>query len=66
MKTKLLSLTLILALTVMAFAQAPSGAISQQQFDVIIRDGTVYDGTGRAPVRADVGINVIESPSLGT
>jgi N-acyl-D-amino-acid deacylase len=56
MKTKLLSLTLILALTVMAFAQAPSGAISQQQFDVIIRDGTVYDGTGRAPVRADVGI----------
>jgi N-acyl-D-amino-acid deacylase len=56
MKTKLLSLTLILALTVMAFAQAPSGAVSQQQFDVIIRDGTVYDGTGRAPVRADVGI----------
>src|SRR5262245_27396048 len=48
---KLLSLTLILALTVMSFAQA-----SQQQFDVIIRGGSVYDGSGRAPVQADVGI----------
>ena len=51
---KLLSLTLILALTMMTFAQGRSS--SQQQFDVIIRAGTVYDGTGRAPVKADVGI----------
>lgn len=50
---KLLSLTLILALTVMTYAQ---GSVSQQQFDVIIRGGTVYDGTGRAPVTADVGL----------
>ena len=50
---KLLSLTLILALTVMTYAQ---GSVSQQQFDVIIRGGTVYDGTGRAPVKADVGL----------
>lgn len=48
----LLSLTLILALTVVSFAQG-----SRQQFDVIIRGGTVYDGTGRAPVKADIGIN---------
>jgi N-acyl-D-amino-acid deacylase len=48
---KLLSLALILALAVTAFAQG-----SQPQFDVIIRGGTVYNGTGRAPVRADVGI----------
>lgn len=27
-----------------------------QQFDVVIRGGTVYDGTGRKPIRADVGI----------
>lgn len=27
-----------------------------QSFDVIIKGGTVYDGTGRKPVRADVGI----------
>ena len=49
----LLSLTLILALTVLTYAQ---GSVSQQQFDIIIRGGTVYNGTGRAPVKADVGI----------
>ncbi len=27
-----------------------------QVFDVIIKGGTVYDGTGRKPIRADVGI----------
>jgi len=42
---KVLSLTLILALSVVAYGQ--------QQFDVIIRGGTVYDGTGRAPLKAD-------------
>src|SRR6185295_10097904 len=45
---KVLSLTLILSLTVVAYGQ--------QQFDVIIRGGTVYDGTGRAPVKTDIGI----------
>jgi N-acyl-D-amino-acid deacylase len=53
---KTLSLTLILALIVLSFTQGRSGPLSQQQFDVIIRGGTVYDGTGRAPVKADVGI----------
>lgn len=53
---KILSLTLILALTAVGFAQASSGSVSQEQFDVIIRGGTVYDGTGRAPVNADVGL----------
>ena len=51
MKNKLhrvLSLTLLLLLSV--------GVYGQQQFDVIIRGGTVYDGTGRAPVKADLGI----------
>ena len=43
---KVLSLTLILALAAVAYGQ--------QQFDVIIRGGTVYDGTGRAPVKTDV------------
>ena len=27
-----------------------------QQYDVIVRGGTVYDGSGGAPVLADVGI----------
>lgn len=50
---KLLALTLILALTVVTYAQS---SVSQPQFDVIIKGGTVYDGTGRAPVKADVGL----------
>src|ERR1044072_5737711 len=57
MKNKLhrvVSLTLILALTVTAYSQGRS--VASQQFDVIIRGGTVYDGTGRTPVKADVGI----------
>ena len=49
---KILVLTLILPLTVASFAQQRS----QQQFDVIIRNGMVYDGTGRPPVKADVAI----------
>lgn len=27
-----------------------------EEFDVIIKNGTVYDGTGEAPIKADVGI----------
>lgn len=50
---KLLSLTLILAVTLMVYVQ---GLAQQQSFDIIIRNGTVYDGSGRSPVKADVGI----------
>jgi N-acyl-D-amino-acid deacylase len=35
---------------------APTPAEAQQRFDVVIAGGTVYAGTGAAPVRADVGI----------
>jgi N-acyl-D-amino-acid deacylase len=59
MKTKmhkLLSLTLILSQAVLTLAQGRFAPVSQPQFDVIIRNGTVYDGTGRAPITADVGI----------
>jgi N-acyl-D-amino-acid deacylase len=38
---------------------AGSGALpcrAEEPFDVVIRDGTVYDGSGDAPRRADVGI----------
>ena len=48
---KLLAVTLLFAISLAAPAQGKT-----QSFDVIIRGGTVYDGTGRAPVRADVGI----------
>jgi len=50
---KLLSLTLILAMTLMVYVH---GLAQQQSFDIIIRNGTVYDGSGRSPVKADVGI----------
>jgi N-acyl-D-amino-acid deacylase len=62
---KLLALTLILALTVMAHGQRRSASVSQQQFDVIIKGGTVYNGTGRAPVKADVGVKGDRIASVG-
>ena len=47
-------LTLLLAMTL------PSAALGQaartRDFDVLIKGGTVYDGSGRAPRRVDVGI----------
>jgi N-acyl-D-amino-acid deacylase len=51
-RRKFLALALVFALPLAARGQGPGAA----SFDIIIRGGTVYDGTGRAPVRADVGI----------
>src|SRR6266542_4755140 len=59
----LLTLKLILALSVMTFAQGQPPAKSQ--FDVIIKGGTVYDGTGHQPVKADVGIKGDRIAALG-
>lgn len=53
---KFLSLLLIAPLSLTTYAQGNPGPTAQQQFDVIIRGGMVYDGTGRAPARANVGI----------
>lgn len=43
---------MVLVLPLIGFAQTRNA----QNFDVIIKGGMVYDGTGRAPVRVDVGI----------
>ena len=49
----LLTLKLILALSLTAIAQGQPRAKSQpQSFDIIIRGGTVYDGTGHATEQA--------------
>src|SRR5690348_6704173 len=57
---KLLAVALVLAVLLSAFAQRQT-----QSFDVIIRGGTVYDGTGRAPVKADVGIKGDRIAAIG-
>lgn len=44
---------LILFFSFLLFACNPVGSL---EFDVIIRGGTVYDGTGGQPVKADVGV----------
>src|SRR5437867_4527809 len=45
-------LTIVLGIS----AQAPSPSPPRADFDVIIRGGTVYDGTGTEPQQADVAI----------
>ena len=45
-------LTVVLAMS----AQKPSSSPTSADFDVIIRDGTVYDGTGAEPRQIDVAI----------
>src|SRR4051812_5649688 len=32
-------------------------ACKKQEYDIVVRGGTVYEGTGQPPVDADVGIN---------
>lgn len=52
---RILGAMLIVALSVLVIGQRRQSA-SQESFDVIIRNGSVYDGTGGEPVRTDVGI----------
>jgi N-acyl-D-amino-acid deacylase len=55
MKTILTSLALLLLLT----------ACQKQKFEVIIRGGTVYDGSGKPGVVTDVGINADTIAAIG-
>ncbi len=56
-----LALLLTLVLPWAASGQAPRTG----DFDVLIKGGTVYDGTGRAPRRADVGIKEDRIVAIG-
>ncbi len=57
---------LTLALPFIGFAQQRGARQSKvQTFDVIIKGGTVYDGTGGAPLRADVGISGDQIAAIG-
>jgi N-acyl-D-amino-acid deacylase len=63
---KLPTLALILALAFWADAQDGSQQkLQPQSFDIIIKSGTVYDGAGGPPVRADVGIKADRIAAVG-
>jgi N-acyl-D-amino-acid deacylase len=51
---KLITLMLVLAVSTTVFAQRPRPETAS--FDIIIKGGMVYDGSGGPPRRADVGI----------
>src|SRR5215218_8130803 len=51
---KLITLMLVMAVPATVFAQRRRPETAS--FDIIIKGGTVYDGSGRPPRRADVGI----------
>ena len=51
---KFIALMLILSVSATVFAQRPRTETAS--FDIIIKGGTVYDGGGGPPRRADVGI----------
>ena len=56
---------LIAALSVMTVAQRPKVETPLRSFDVIIRGGTIYDGTGRQGVKGDVGIKGDRIAAIG-
>ncbi len=54
------NLLIILCLVVVLFFQCTTA-----HFDIIITNGTVYDGTGNAPVRTDIGITAGHIAAMG-
>src|SRR5215468_7604620 len=56
MKRNLFWLGTFLTIVFTMFAQQPSPSPAEENFDVIIRNGTIYDGTGAEPRQADVAI----------
>src|SRR4051812_40273456 len=58
---KLFALALIILLPLISAAQTRPARV----FDIIIKGGTVYDGTGGPPRRADVGIRGDRITAIG-
>ncbi|SFF25264.1 N-acyl-D-amino-acid deacylase family protein [Thermoflexibacter ruber] len=52
MKIKIIGLNLLLAFGLLWGCSLP-----QQEYDLIIRNGMVYDGSGKSAVKTDIGIN---------
>ena len=55
----------LLLLCLLAASQAAFAQGVNRGFDVLIKNGTVYDGTGRAPRRADVGLRGDRIAAIG-
>jgi len=62
---KLLTVTLIFASLVATMQGQPRAKSQPQSFDIIIKGGTVYDGTGGPPTRIDVGIKGDRITAIG-
>lgn len=54
-----------LLLTAILLCWGATIAAAQTRYDVIIRGGTVYDGSGKAPIRADIGIKGDKIAAVG-
>lgn len=61
---KALTALLMLVLSFVTLAQG-QGETSSPSFDIIIKGGTVYDGTGGPPLKADVGIKGDRVAAIG-
>ena len=62
---KALAAILVTVLPIATLAGPRPQSPRARTFDVIIRGGTVYDGTGGAPIRVDVGINGDRIAAIG-
>src|SRR5262245_66258040 len=56
---------LFAALSFFLLAVIGAGQTQRDGYDVIIRNGMVYDGTGGAPRRADVGVRDNQIAAIG-
>ncbi|MBA2259959.1 MAG: amidohydrolase family protein, partial [Acidobacteria bacterium] len=58
---------LLLAAAIMSMATVPApGAQGVPDFDVILRNGTIVDGSGGLPFRGDIGISGVRIGAVGT
>src|SRR4029077_3653120 len=65
MKENFLWVGAFLSIVFALSAQEPSPSLPPADFDVIIRGGTVYDGTGTEPQQADVAIRADRIAGIG-
>ena len=65
MRRNFLWLAAFLTIVFTMFAKPPSSSTPEGNFDVIIRNGTVYDGTGAEPRKADIAIRADRIAGIG-